>query len=194
MRLVDPERRRRKVLPFFSSKKRGRDSFHRIQIEVLLRRNVGTVRAIETRGDEKRTIPVLLQQADRFRHDLAVGVLLRLARVRRKARANCLAPARRVVSQHTLFVLVHAPRIDPHIPRRLIVQPVCADVVWIAVVVDLADPRGEITVPLKELRHRDDIQAAFHESAFCRSKTFVASGRKPVISEVRLGLHSGNWQ
>ena len=29
---------------------------------------------------------------------------------------------------------------------------------------------------------------------FCKSKTCVVSGRRPVINEVREGEHSGNWQ
>jgi hypothetical protein len=47
-----------------------------VQVEILLRRDVGGVGAEEADREEKRLPPLLLQQLDRLRRDHAVGLLL----------------------------------------------------------------------------------------------------------------------
>ena len=95
--------------------------------------------------------------------DFAIRMLFVRGR-RSVKRKRCAKPTFwREIRQHCFFVLVYAARIDAHIPRRLIVQSIRPDLTGIAVVINLADPRREVAVFLKQLRHRHHIGQCFAE-------------------------------
>jgi len=68
------------------------------------------------------------------------------------------AAARRVVGEKRLLLrLVDARRVDPPVPRPLVVEAVGADLPRVAVMVDLAGPRDEVVVLLERLPERHDV-------------------------------------
>ena len=153
-------------------------------------RDERAVRAIEAGGDEERAVLVLLEQGDRLLRHFAVGVLLVRAR-------------RRVVGQR---------RAEPSL-RRMVDDFLSSS---------LSMPRGLTTwshdcgssSPLVPIwpgchsgrscrRARRDSRCANSCGSVTTSgrivrKSVVSSwtgrvGRRPVMNEARLGLHSGNW-
>ena len=138
------------------------DFLQRIEVEILVRRDVGGVRLVEAGGQEERLILVLLQQLDRFEGDFAVGVLLVLAHlVVEKTHGGAeTAPGRVVYDVRLEHRLVPAGRVDEMVPRRRIIEPAGADVAGVAVVIDFPDASGIIAVVLEHLRQRNHVRHA----------------------------------
>ena len=171
--------------------RRRRNPLERIHVEVLLGRDERTVRPVEPCADEERPILVLLEERDGLGRDLAVGVRLVGRGGGIEGERAAQAPRRRVVRELRLLVLVDPARIDHEVPRLRIVEAAGADVARVAVVVDLADARHGVAAPLEHLRQRHHIRGSLRKSVW-RSSTPFVSGRSPVSSETRLGLHKGN--
>jgi hypothetical protein len=132
-------------------------AIQRVLVEVLRRGDERAVRPIEPRGDEERTVLVLLEQGNRFAGDLAVRVLV-VGRRRRVERERAAEPAsRREVRQLRFLVFVDAARIDEQVPRGRVVEAAGADVAGIPVVINLAHTCRHVAVALEHLRQRDDV-------------------------------------
>ena len=104
------------------------------------------MRAVETRGDEERLVLVLLKKPDRFRGDDAIRLLLVRALGPLETQRAAQPALRGVIREQVLLVLVTTLWIDALRPRRLIVEPVRADLAGVPVVVDFPDPRRVIAV------------------------------------------------
>src|SRR5262249_5268561 len=106
MRRLDEERGRGHSGEFTRGETWRGDLLQRVEVEIFLRRDVGTVRAVEAGGDEERPVAVLLQQLDRLRGDFAVGVLRVGGRrgVERERAAE--AALRREIGQRLLLFFV----------------------------------------------------------------------------------------
>ena len=74
-------------------------SIERIQVEILLRRDVRAVRPVEAGGEEERPVLVLLEELDGLGGDLAVGLLLVGAGERSKAERAAQAAVGREVGE-----------------------------------------------------------------------------------------------
>ena len=149
---------RRRGRPRFHRRSGRRDAVQRIQVEVLARGDIGTVRPVESSADEERPVHVLFEQRNSLARNLAVCVCLIAGWRRIVSERAAKLPGRCVIRDLSLFVLVDAPGIHELVPRRGIVQPARANLPGVAVVVDLADAGNEVAAPSEHLRHRDDIR------------------------------------
>ena len=119
----------------------------------------------------------------------------------------CVALRRRVPAQRAaelaglkaedvrhLFQPIDAGGVQFQFPGAGIIVAVGADGVRHVVVVELADPRGEVAGLAKRLRQADLRRNGLAEDLAVWRGCRVLLGYRPVSIELRLGPHSGNWQ
>src|SRR4051812_12598377 len=109
------------------------------------------MRLVKTAGKEKRFALVFFKQFDGFRRNFPVGVLLVFTVfIGEKAHRATEAVRRSVIDDFRLKgSFVPSGRVDSVIPRCRIVEARCADVSGIAVMINLSDTRGEVTIILE---------------------------------------------
>src|SRR5688572_24230908 len=113
---------------------------------------------VKAGGDEERFVAMSLDQFDGFRRDLAVGLFFVGPFGLEHGHRTSQSAHRREIGDLRLFILITTAWIDYLLPRWGIVQTIGADVAGIAVVINLAHARGEVTVLHEQLWNRDDLR------------------------------------
>jgi hypothetical protein len=155
---------------------------------------------IEPHGQKEGFVVALesLQQLDRFDCGNPVGLLGIRSIVGEPAHRSAEL-SRPQGEDPVVNLAIAAARVDGEVPRRVVVQPAAADRVRHAVVIQLADARGEPAVRPEELRKGDGLRQLLAEMRRHRVSRWRvrqhagAFGCRPVSNEDRLGLHSGCW-
>ena len=123
-----------------------------VHLEILFRRDIGSVGSKETRRDEERSVLFLLPQLDCLGRDHAVGLLLVLAVGREPAEGTAYLAVRFGI-EYEMFVRLVAPlRVDRLLPGRRVVEAVGPYAGGHVVVIDLPHASSPPTAFHKPLR------------------------------------------